>query len=110
MDCITTPAHLDGQHHRSQALLVLVREGGVELWPEPGRQPGQEEDEAVPGDHVEEVVAEVVRQVPDHRPLHVSQSLLLQKYVDHNTSLQSKGSHFVLTFGLKAEKFDDFLF
>ena len=70
--------YLDSQHHRRQALLVLVREGGVELRAESGRQPGEEEDQAVPGDYVEEVVTEVVRQVPDHRPLHVSQGLFLQ--------------------------------
>ena len=55
----------------------------------------------MPGDHVEEVVAQVVRQVSDHGPLHVAQSLLLQENEDHNTSLQSKGSHFVLTVGFE---------
>ena len=71
-------AYLDSQHYRGQALLVLVGEGGVELRAQSGRQPGEEEDQTVPGDHVEEVVTEVVRQVPDHRPLHVSQGLFLQ--------------------------------
>ena len=69
--------YLDSQHHRREALLVLVREGGVQLRAESGRQPGKEEDEAVASHHVEEVVAQVVRQVPDHRSLHVTQRLLL---------------------------------
>ena len=71
--------YLDSQIDWSESLLVFIRESRVQFRAQLGGQPGQDADMAMTTEDVEDVVAEMVRQVPDQSPLHVLQRLLLQQ-------------------------------
>ena len=70
--------YLDCEVDGGESLLVLIGESRVQLRSQGMSEPGQHSDVTMSAEDVEEIVAEMIRQVPDQGPLHVTQRLLLK--------------------------------